>query len=133
MAEIPMTYEALAERLGINTASARRLALRKRWRKAPGNDGKAIVYVPEEFLSSRPTDDPETVLPPVVPSPEVAVLTAQVSMLEGRIEELKADVERERKERQEERERADRLAHELADLARRASESRGFLSWLLRK
>jgi hypothetical protein len=55
---VAMTYEILAERLGINVASARRLVLRRRWAKSAGNDGKTVVQVPEEFLQNR--DDSRT-------------------------------------------------------------------------
>src|SRR3954471_6663519 len=53
MSTVAMTYEELAQRLRISVPSARRLVLRRRWRKGRGNDGKSIVQVPEEFLQRR--------------------------------------------------------------------------------
>src|SRR4051794_13773677 len=39
--------------LGIAPASARRLVNRRRWLKVRGNDGRALVQVPDEFLLSH--------------------------------------------------------------------------------
>jgi hypothetical protein len=41
-----MTYAELGQLRGINTASAKRLASRRKWRRQPGNDGTARVAVP---------------------------------------------------------------------------------------
>jgi hypothetical protein len=41
-----VTYAELAELLGVEVASAQRRALRARWARQPGNDGKARVAVP---------------------------------------------------------------------------------------
>ena len=41
-----MTYAELAEARGISTASAKRLAIRRHWRRHRGNDGTARVAVP---------------------------------------------------------------------------------------
>jgi hypothetical protein len=45
-----LTYAELADALGITTASAKRLAIRRRWAKQPGNDGRSRVVVPVERL-----------------------------------------------------------------------------------
>src|SRR4051812_26821066 len=45
-----LTYEELAARTGMSLASARRLVHRRKWRKAKGNDGRAVVQVPNDFL-----------------------------------------------------------------------------------
>src|SRR5215207_2902862 len=45
-----LTYEELAARTGMSLASARRLVHRRKWRKAKGNDGRAVVQVPDDFL-----------------------------------------------------------------------------------
>jgi regulator of protease activity HflC (stomatin/prohibitin superfamily) len=53
-----LTYDELAARLGIERESARQLAIRKRWTRQRGNDGKARVAVPDEALPSlAPADD----------------------------------------------------------------------------
>ena len=54
-----LTYDELAERLGIGRESARRLVLRKHWAKRKGNDGKARIGVPSEVMSrDGPRQDP---------------------------------------------------------------------------
>ncbi len=45
-----LTYDDMAEALGITPDSARRLATRHKWPRRPGNDGRALVAVPEERL-----------------------------------------------------------------------------------
>lgn len=48
-----LTYDELAERLGIERESARQHVKRKRWGRRPGNDGKVRIGVPDEALSER--------------------------------------------------------------------------------
>lgn len=48
-----MTYAALADALGIEVESARRLSQRHRWHKETGADGRARVAVPVAFLAAR--------------------------------------------------------------------------------
>jgi hypothetical protein len=45
-----LTYAEMAEALKITPESANRLARRKRWQRAKGNDGRTRVAVPEEAL-----------------------------------------------------------------------------------
>jgi hypothetical protein len=52
MSVIAMSYEALAERLGINVASVRRLALGKRWWKGKGNDGNATAAAQDSLVET---------------------------------------------------------------------------------
>lgn len=56
MATLALSYDAIAARLRIEVASARRLVHRKKWQKGKGNDGRAVVQVPEEFFEDRPED-----------------------------------------------------------------------------
>ncbi len=56
MATLALSYDAIADRLRIEVASARRLVHRKKWQKGKGNDGRAVVQVPEEFFENRPDD-----------------------------------------------------------------------------
>ena len=53
MTTLALSYDEIASRLGITTASARRLVQRRRWQKGKGNDGRAVVQVPVEFLGRR--------------------------------------------------------------------------------
>lgn len=45
-----LTYDDMAEALGITPDSARRLAARHGWPRRPGNDGHALVAVPDDRL-----------------------------------------------------------------------------------
>ena len=45
-----LTYDELADRLGIGRESARTLVKRKRWARQPGNDGRARIGVPLEEI-----------------------------------------------------------------------------------
>src|SRR3954465_1947762 len=60
MATTALTYEDLAERTGMSLASARRLVHRRKWRKAKGNDGRAVVQVPNDFLGHHKGKHPGT-------------------------------------------------------------------------
>jgi hypothetical protein len=50
-----MTYAELGQVRGISTASAKRLAIRRHWRRHRGNDGTARVAVPVTEQSQRAT------------------------------------------------------------------------------
>src|SRR5215211_555500 len=59
-----LTYVELGERLGITPDAARQKAIRGRYRKQRGNDGKARVLVEPEILlaavqTQPPTDHPD--------------------------------------------------------------------------
>ncbi|MBL7405194.1 MULTISPECIES: hypothetical protein [Methylorubrum] len=94
-----LTYDELAERLGIERESARQHVKRKRWARRPGNDGKVRIGVPEESLSARsepgtegetvPVREPEQSQEQIpVPDPGVtAVLTRHIERLEAQLEE----------------------------------------------
>ena len=51
---VALTYADLAERLGIEVASAKARAVRSRWHRARGNDGRTLVHVPVEALAAAP-------------------------------------------------------------------------------
>ena len=53
MATVALTYEQIAQRLGITVPSVRRMVNRHRWRKTRANDGRTLVNVPEEYLAER--------------------------------------------------------------------------------
>ncbi len=52
-----MTYAELGRARGISTASATRLAFRRKWRRQAGNDGIARVAVPVTETQPRPDKD----------------------------------------------------------------------------
>src|SRR3954453_1845699 len=50
---LALSYDEIARRLGITTASARRLVHRRRWPKSRGNDHRAVIQVPADFFERR--------------------------------------------------------------------------------
>jgi flagellar biosynthesis/type III secretory pathway protein FliH len=94
-----MTYEELAAVLGRSPEAVRQLAKRKRWRRIIGNDGKARVVVPVEYLDmARPPDVPRssdrtTPERPPADRPDANTepsgnVRALIAMLQARITEL---------------------------------------------
>src|ERR671926_224847 len=53
MTTLALTYDDLAQRLGITAPSVRRMVYRHRWHKTRGNDGRTLVHVPEEYFARR--------------------------------------------------------------------------------
>lgn len=76
-----LNYEELGVRLGCTPEAARRPAIRGKWARMPGNDGRTRVQVPDELHGSRT---------PPVRTEESALLHA----LEGHVASLKAENER---------------------------------------
>jgi hypothetical protein len=124
-----LTYVELGDRLGITPDAARQKAIRGRWRKQRGNDGKARVLVEPEVLQSavqthphgdhtdvhldERTDSPAPVQTPETPqaNDNSATEAALVAMLDDQLAFLKGLVESERS-------RADRLQDELLSLTK---------------
>ena len=86
-----LTYAELAKVLKIKPESATRLAIRKRWPRTKGNDGKVRVTVPEDALlrpdnhpDSHPDSPPDS-HPDGRPDNPVHALQAQVARLEGEL------------------------------------------------
>ena len=46
-----LTYREAAKRLGSNIEAVRQRAIRCRWPRIPGNDGRARVQIPEELTN----------------------------------------------------------------------------------
>jgi hypothetical protein len=94
-----LTYDELAEHLGIARESARTLVKRKHWGRKMGNDGKVRIGVPEELLSAKsepgtegattPGQEPAQPLghPPAHDPGVTAVLTRHIERLEAQLEE----------------------------------------------
>jgi hypothetical protein len=89
---VSLTYQELAERLGIDVQSARCRALRSGWPKSPGNDGKARVNVPATVLPAIPATKatPQAgVVPTEVPPAAFVSMTPEVlSHLLSQVAEL---------------------------------------------
>ena len=116
-----LNYADAAKALGMTSESVRQRARREGWRRQIGNDGRALVLVPAD--TARNTAGDAAVSRPVIrPERDTAMLRARLQEIESRAAELRSDIERERAERLQERDRADRLAGEVADLARQLAK-----------
>ena len=73
-----LTYEEAAVRLGVTPEAARRRAIRGKWARMPGNDGRTRVRVPDDW---RPQG-----APPVRPD-----ASALLHALESHVASLKAE------------------------------------------
>jgi hypothetical protein len=123
-----LTYEELGLALNITPASAKRLAIRRKWAKTIGNDGKSRVAVPVERLTLTPpsvtpiagddtSDDTRDTASDVTGDKGdtvVAVLTRHIERLEGQIESLTTKLVTAEADRDSERQRANKLAVEAA-------------------
>ena len=85
--------------LGITSESAKRLAMRHKWPRRPGNGGRALVAVPDErleeaaqALASDSTDDDTPVAACDVPNDARSDARALIGYLERRVEELTDDL-----------------------------------------
>ncbi len=105
-----MTYQELGEALRIEPASAKRLAIRRRWPKRPGNDGRARVGVPFDAVPERaPGDDTggppgDEVLRPTArtgdaPGDDTGAVTVIVATLSNHIKRLEAELQAMKEER----------------------------------
>jgi len=86
-----LTYRELGVRLGVSVEAARRRALRARWTRQSGNDGRSRVLLPDDYeIDRRPDGAPDV-------RPDVSVTNdshaALVHALESHIKTLQADVE----------------------------------------
>lgn len=130
-----LTYQELADRLGIDVQSARRRVLRAGWAKAPGNDGKARVFVPVTVLPAAGTTTAATVplagAPPAVPvvatSEALSHLLSQVAEtgeLRDRVGRLEGEAKGLREALAHERDAAERLRAELDQAEQQREEAR---------
>jgi hypothetical protein len=118
-----LTYDELADRLGIGRESARTLVKRKRWARKPGNDGRARIGLPLEDLAARRDQAGERSGEPVpghVPERSgdqtedragavLAVLTRHIERLEGMLADARAQAaDREAMQLERDAARADR-------------------------
>ena len=152
MSEEWLTYQDLAERLGVSPEAARQKAIRGRWPRRTANDGKAQVRVDvEDVKASTPVrksrdDHPSDTSSDTRSTPtEQASDTATLAALEAHIETLKgmaakaemiAVVERERANAEQaradrerdradaERGRADSLSSQVDDVRREGEAKR---------
>ena len=89
---VAMTYAELARRRGISVLSARRLVIRKKWRKEPGNDRTARVWVPIDLageVDRAPVPTPREMLEWALSRADRA--EARADAAERRVEELRQE------------------------------------------
>jgi hypothetical protein len=99
-----MSYGELAEAIGRSEVAARSVAIRKRWRRVLGNDGKARVAVPVDILAklqakaqaravTQPDAQPvaEAVTQPDDEPDARADARALIAMLETHVAELRSE------------------------------------------
>ena len=106
-----VTYAELGKARGINHAAAKRLAMRRKWRRMAGNDGHARVLVPREFLTLAPgvdTDDDTGVSTPA--------LSEAIDLLREQLEIANKRADRTEQALIAERVRADALRDQVAAL-----------------
>jgi hypothetical protein len=108
-----LTYAEAAVRLGVTPEAARRRAIRRKWARMPGNDGRTRVRIPDDW---RPQG-----APPVQPDDSALVhaLEAHVETLKADIEQLKAQLADEKARTGHEATKAEKAIAELSALAER--------------
>ena len=96
-----LTYIQLGERIGISTEAARQKAIRSRWRRIPGNDGKTLVEVdlaavaPPVSLSEAPAAKRKPSKPRPVRDPYEQAMDAQtIQALNGNLNTLREQLEK---------------------------------------
>jgi hypothetical protein len=92
-----LTYRELAGRLGCSVEAARRRALRARWVRQSGNDGKVRVLLPEDYEIDRRPDGAPDVRPDVSLANDghaalVSALQSHIKTLAAENEALKQDL-----------------------------------------
>lgn len=130
MAIEQLTYIQLGERLGISTEAARQKAIRGRWRRIPGNDGKTLVEVdlaavaPPERLSEAPGTKRKPSKPRAVRDPyeqamdaqTIQALNAHLNTLQQQLEKAELSAAESKKEVALERERVAELTAQIIKL-----------------
>ena len=114
-----LTYEDMGVALGITSESAKRLAMRHKWPRRPGNDGRALVAVPEERLQEAQAaagdvmednaDDDTPVAAGGVTDDARSDARALIGYLERRVEEMGDELADARNELRASRFEADQL------------------------
>jgi hypothetical protein len=97
-----LTYEELAEALGLLPESARRLVRRKRWMRRPGNDRRVRIEVPLEALADAAPHTPADARPDGAPDARpditsiIGAFNQHIARVEKELEAVKAERDSER-------------------------------------
>jgi hypothetical protein len=92
MADDWLTYEQAGERLGVSPEGARQRAIRGRWQRTKGNDGKARVRLPDGHVDALRTPIGRLNKRPVRTPSEQASDAALINALEAHVATLKHDL-----------------------------------------
>jgi hypothetical protein len=92
MADDWLTYEQAAERLGVTPEAVRQKAIRGRWQRSRGNDGKARVRLPEGSTDAVRTPSKRPNANPVRTPSERVSAERLFKALEDHVETLKRDL-----------------------------------------
>lgn len=114
------TYQEAGRLLGVKPDTVRHRAKREGWRRQPSNTGRTLVLIPEEAtrLPGRDGDTGGSVSSGVIPRAASRVVEARVAALQAALDREREALATEKAERLAERARADRLAGDVAELAR---------------
>jgi hypothetical protein len=128
-----MTYAELGRARGISTASATRLAFRRRWPRQAGNDGTARVAVPvgedrparDDRPDDRATDHPDITHVVTAFEASISALTGRAEAAESRADRAEARTDRAETARDAAITRADEAVTraDIADHARQLAET----------
>lgn len=96
-----LTYRELGVRLGVSVEAARRRALRARWTRQSGNDGRARILLPEDYEIDRRPDGAPDVRPDASvtidgPAALAHAFESHIRTLQGDNEALKEQLAAER-------------------------------------
>ena len=126
-----MSYVELGRARGISASSAKRLAIRRHWRRQQGNDGTARVAVPVTEAvprESKPGDDTGDVTGlPSLAAGALAALEDAVSGLREQLDVANARAERAEADRSDERQRADDLRERLIAMQEQLADAHAAL------
>jgi chromosome segregation ATPase len=124
-----MTYAELGQARGISAASAKRLAIRRHWRRQQGNDGTARVAVPvteatrrEDKAGDATSDDAGDV------TRAITALETAVTALRDQLEQANERADRAEQGREGERARADALRDRVDDLSAKLTDAQAELA-----
>lgn len=119
-----LTYKEAAERLSISPEAARQKAIRGRWQRTKGNDGKARIRLPDGWTDAVRTPDERAKKRPVRTPNEQVNAERAISALENHVETLKVELAAERdrtgqvrEDLERERQRADEALSDYKRLA----------------
>lgn len=93
MSDTWLTYAEAAERLGVTVEAARQRAIRGRWQRMQGNDGRARVRLPD---GERTPSERTSRSPVQTPPSDRTVAERLTGALEAHIDTLKGELAAER-------------------------------------